>query len=151
MKIVMDKHTFSSARWLLNETCFLLVLGCRQRCLGSLCLAAFIYCQAEVDLQFSLYKILSRHLRTRRTREKPWRGAWEENQHIRVWLTPSKHSPSARSFFVIQPIVETSGARRKIFYIFGSMCYLCFSGPWGSWSPRKMKWELAAAARRHVA
>ncbi len=95
----MYTHSFSSACLMLNEMCFLLMLRCRQSCLGSLCLAAFIYCQAEVDLQFSLYQILSQHLRSRRTREKPWRGAWEENQHIRVWLKPSKHSPSARSFF----------------------------------------------------
>lgn len=37
------------------------MLRCRQHCLGSLCLAVFIYCQAEVDLQFSLYQILSQH------------------------------------------------------------------------------------------
>ncbi len=96
----MYEHNFSSARWMLNEKCFLLMLRCRQRCLGSLCLAVFIYCQAEVDLQFSLYQILSQHPQSRRTREKPdWRGAWEENQHIWVWLKPSKRSPSARPFF----------------------------------------------------
>ncbi len=137
----MYEHNFSSARWMLNEKCFLLMLRCRQRCLGSLCLAVFIYCQAEVDLQFSLYQILSQHPQSRRTREKPdWRGAWEENQHIWVWLKPSKRSPSARPFFflpffAIQPIVPMSSTWKKIFYIFAGMCYLCFSGTWGFVEP----------------
>lgn len=83
--------------------------------------------------------------------EKPWRGAWEENQHIWVWLKPSKHSPCARFFFVrVCESAYSTDTWKRIFYIFRSMCYLCFSGPWGSLSPRKMKWELAAAARRHV-
>lgn len=118
LKIVMFKHSFSSARRMLNEMCFLLMLRCRQGCLGSLCFAVFMYCQAEVDLQFSLYQILSEHLRSRRMREKPWRGAWEENQHIWVWLKPSKHSLSVWSFFffffVIQPIAH--GKRYSIFF-----------------------------------
>lgn len=59
----------------------------------------FRLCQAEVDLQFSLYQILSQHLQSRRTREKPWRGVWEENHHIWVWLKPSKHAPTDSFFF----------------------------------------------------
>ena len=43
---VMHRHGFSSAHWTLNEMCFSVSLRCRQRCLGSLCLAVFIYCQA---------------------------------------------------------------------------------------------------------
>lgn len=111
---------------MLNEMCFLLMLRCRQRCLGSLCLAAFIYCQAEVDLQFSLYQILSQHLRSRRTREKPWRGAWEENQHIRVWLKPSKHSLSARSFLWFS-LCYRRAAHGKRHSIFSAACVICVS------------------------
>lgn len=141
LKIVMFKHSFSSARRMLNEMCFLLMLRCRQGCLGSLCFAVFMYCQAEVDLQFSLYQILSEHLRSRRMREKPWRGAWEENQHIWVWLKPSKHSLSVWSFFFFffcdsAYSTDEQHMEKDILYFFGSMCYLCFSGPWGWWSPR---------------
>lgn len=80
---------------------------------------------------------------TRRMRRKP--------AHLGMTKAFKEFSVSQiPPFFVIQPIVQTSSTWKKIFYIFGSMCYLCFSGPWGSWSPRKMKWELAAAARRRA-
>lgn len=123
------KHDLVSACRMPNEIS-VVMLSSRHCCLESLCLAVFIYCQAEADLQFSLYQILSQHRRSRRTREKPWRGVWEENQHIWVWLKPSKHSQPARSFFLaMQPIVQSTW--KKIFYIFSSMCYLHSSGPWG--------------------
>lgn len=127
LKIVMFKHSFSSARRMLNEMCFLLMLRCRQGCLGSLCFAVFMYCQAEVDLQFSLYQILSEHLRSRRMREKPWRGAWEENQHIWVWLKPSKHSLSVWSFFFFFFCDSAYSTWKKIFYIFSAACVICVS------------------------
>lgn len=122
----MYKHNFISVHCMLNEVCSLLMLSCRQHCLGSLCLAVF-NCQAEVDLQFSLYQILSQHLQSRRTREKPWRGVREENQHIWVWLKPSKHSPSASSFFVIQPIQTSSTWKKKRYSIFSAACVICVS------------------------
>lgn len=79
---------------------------------------------------------------TRRMRGKP--------AHLGMTKTFKAFSVS-EIFFVMQPMVKRSSTWKKIFYIFGSMCYLCSSGPWGSWIPRKMKCEPAAAARRHVA
>lgn len=100
-------------------------------------------------MQFSLCWILSQHLQSRRTREKPWRGAQEEKQHIWVWLKPSKHSPPTRySFFECDSDYGRQGAHGKTHFIFSAaFVALPFGGPWLSWSPHKMICELCGCCK----
>lgn len=66
---------------------------------------------------------------TRRMRRKP--------AHLGMTKTFKAFSVS-QTFFSFSPfshIMQTSSSRKKIFYIFGGMCYLCFSGPWGFGEP----------------
>lgn len=102
-------------------------------------------------MQFSLCWILSQHLQSRRTREKPWRGAEEGKQHILVWLKPSKHSPTARySFFICDSDYGRQAAHGKThFFLFSAACVtLPFGGPWISWSLCKMICELCGSCKR---
>lgn len=150
LKIDTCKRRFSSTRWMLNEMFFLLMLRCRECCLGSFVLGCIHLLSSwswsailfvPEPLPASTIQTHEGETLTRRMRRKP--------AHLGMTTTFKAFSVS-QIFFVIRSIVQTSSTWKKIFYIFGSMCYLCFSGPWGWWSPRKMKWELAAAARRHV-
>lgn len=137
---VVYKHNFSSAcsldaKWNVRLTYVkvqaalfrLFVLGCIHL-LSSWSWSAILF--VPDPLPASTIQTHEGETLTRRMRRKP--------AHLGMTKTFKAFSVSQAFFFPLLPFshtVQTSSTRKKIFYIFGGMCYLCFSGPWGFVEP----------------
>lgn len=134
------QHHFFSAHFFLNEMCLMLMLRCRQCYLGFV--LGCIHLLSSWSWSVILFVPDPLPASTIQTHKGgPWRGAWEEKQHIWVWLKPSKLSlrqPDLFLWFILYS-TDVQHMEKDILYflqhvLFVFLWTLRFTEPPQKWS-----------------